>query len=922
MRQEIIIQDWEQGSISSSGADISTDNRIRSVNYIETNCEESKKSSFTIFAKTYAGVRLHSNLMFYDFDKNCIYDSGWDSYGETLIFNKDIAFIRIILKHPQDNTNIHPQELSNCVLIFDNDYHWVEPDIITIDYNRKTDLHYGSLGVDAIYQGTTLLGNALYNNNLVLENTYPKFFDSMIYRNEFSLGKYATASDYNNWKYGYLNRRTIESYIDVGADIKEIVEPITPYFKEGSANEQKRYEYNLVFRDGWIPGTSGTDTYHPYTDYNEYLNSSVQFAADYLSNNVQVLGITNDEDIKFKPYYNKNFRDKGFMSFHFGVENGKTNKDWDYFLYNGTYLKLNKEFLSGNFTINMYLSNELSKNLLTKEDSTLISLTFGDEWYWIKQSISGIDNDYAKGGEYVYDEDTADLITTTRYTPFYTNIHGNNRIKQIDLCDYKNTNYNSKMLTITKQDNKLSLYVNFRYWSSVTLTNTVCSEDGKINYVLDNDGEEEYRMRYECSDCCISNLYLFTEALSLPDIRFLYEIMRSDEDITEHKPFKLYVVENPLASEDNYNAHPYKRQILWEEGSGDEPPIPENFSTIKVYLYYTDGSYVDVSKQIEYSVDIDHPTKNGINTWYQVTGSYTFLTFSDTFNFRLRFVSNYYPIIIEELDDDLESLGIVTSYSTDKLVAQYLKTNWFRKYAIKSTLDYTTNTTGVYTDSTRLSGAYSDCDSLYKADFPNLIRSTKNTLIVGNECYGLFKDCGNLTEVTFSNESYTSAGYTNRDFMHCNNLETVNFPNSQPNIVKAWFPSDAPVCQDNGVYWKVGKAVPQIVDTNVQEVTLEEGITIINGNTWNSSTQTYNPLTVDCNNLTTLNLPNTLTTVNTAYLCKDTAISEINIPSNVTYIHPKAFEEYTGIINIDNVEGAIQGAPWGGINATINYLKT
>ena len=80
----------------------------------------------------------------------------------------------------------------------------------------------------------------------------------------------------------------------------------------------------------------------------------------------------------------------------------------------------------------------------------------------------------------------------------------------------------------------------------------------------------------------------------------------------------------------------------------------------------------------------------------------------------------------------------------------------------------------------------------------------------------------------------------------------------------------------------------------------------------------------------TLNIDSTITAImcsgtksNSEPPIKDcTNLTTINIPNSVTEIVNKAFTGFTGTINVDNVEGAISNAPWGAAaTATINYLR-
>lgn len=64
-----------------------------------------------------------------------------------------------------------------------------------------------------------------------------------------------------------------------------------------------------------------------------------------------------------------------------------------------------------------------------------------------------------------------------------------------------------------------------------------------------------------------------------------------------------------------------------------------------------------------------------------------------------------------------------------------------------------------------------------------------------------------------------------------------------------------------------------------------------------------------------------ITQLGTNCFAQANALQEVNLGPNITKIDPNAFNQTpTGmVINIPVEEGVISGAPWGGINATINY---
>lgn len=92
-----------------------------------------------------------------------------------------------------------------------------------------------------------------------------------------------------------------------------------------------------------------------------------------------------------------------------------------------------------------------------------------------------------------------------------------------------------------------------------------------------------------------------------------------------------------------------------------------------------------------------------------------------------------------------------------------------------------------------------------------------------------------------------------------------------------------------------------------------------------ASITTINKAILQNNPLTTVNIPNTVTTINDyqmGWTSSATPIT-INIPASVTTISSNGFYgtyANTLIINISKASGSIAGSPWGASNATVNWL--
>lgn|GEM_PF-4930063 len=78
-----------------------------------------------------------------------------------------------------------------------------------------------------------------------------------------------------------------------------------------------------------------------------------------------------------------------------------------------------------------------------------------------------------------------------------------------------------------------------------------------------------------------------------------------------------------------------------------------------------------------------------------------------------------------------------------------------------------------------------------------------------------------------------------------------------------------------------------------------------------------------CNSLETVNIPSTVTTISKGAFISCIGLTSIDIPSSVTNIGDYAFDWCNNLttINIDKLEGTVEGAPWGAVNATINWKE-
>lgn len=80
----------------------------------------------------------------------------------------------------------------------------------------------------------------------------------------------------------------------------------------------------------------------------------------------------------------------------------------------------------------------------------------------------------------------------------------------------------------------------------------------------------------------------------------------------------------------------------------------------------------------------------------------------------------------------------------------------------------------------------------------------------------------------------------------------------------------------------------------------------------------------NCTSLASVTIPSSVTSIGDNVFAWCTSLTSITIPSSVISIGNYAFAGWTNLqtINCGFAEGAVDGAPWGAPNATINYNVT
>ena len=149
-----------------------------------------------------------------------------------------------------------------------------------------------------------------------------------------------------------------------------------------------------------------------------------------------------------------------------------------------------------------------------------------------------------------------------------------------------------------------------------------------------------------------------------------------------------------------------------------------------------------------------------------------------------------------------------------------------------------------------------------------------------------FQYCSDLTSVTIPS-SVTSIGYV--AFRHCSKMTSFTIPNSVTSIGESAFDGTAWYRnQPDGVVYagKVAYAYKGEMPANTN-INLEEG-------TLGIATKAF----YDRTNLTSVNIPNSLKTINYGAFSGCSSLVSITIPKSVTLIENAVFENCFGLINI------------------------
>ena len=172
------------------------------------------------------------------------------------------------------------------------------------------------------------------------------------------------------------------------------------------------------------------------------------------------------------------------------------------------------------------------------------------------------------------------------------------------------------------------------------------------------------------------------------------------------------------------------------------------------------------------------------------------------------------------------------------------------------------------------STAFSGCTGLTSVTIPNSVTN------IGESA---FYKCTGLTSVTIPN-SVTSIG--DRAFGDCSGLTSVTIPNSVTSIGEDAFSGCASLPVIDNIRYADTYLI-EAVDKTLSTYSIKEGTR------WIGSSAFY-----DCTGLTSVTIPNSVTSIGNSAFSGCTGLTSIEIPNSVTSIGSYAFCECTGLTSV------------------------
>lgn len=343
--------------------------------------------------------------------------------------------------------------------------------------NRINKVYMKDVQPDTIMLGSKYVTSLQYDSFDRWEAPYPKFFNSQVYRNEFSYREFAAGGYLYNRDKPYAYRRTIEgSYSWVDGTTQRIIQPRTPSWGTISSGDPDI--------DYYENGYTVREVSHRKNDPIINMNGT------YVKN-------TGGSD----PYKQTTTGVPGGLYFTYTSNNTTDYQQASYYTYTGTYFEISPELCSHDFTICLdflYFSAAAGST----NPHYLLRFRIGSKEYYVAQS--GLNHAPAAVNENeIYTDITEDGIPITILDDVQGDIH---------------------TITVTKKGYILSVYMDGILKCFTTLSSTECT-NAYISRV-ESDETSSYISRAFSFYGFITDMHVFTKCLNPEEVLKFYNIQQ------------------------------------------------------------------------------------------------------------------------------------------------------------------------------------------------------------------------------------------------------------------------------------------------------------------------------------------------------------------------------------------------------------